>query len=428
MTHHVGMPNPYKENTPSIYVPVIPATEENFSCYGRIQLGKTQSVKQTRWQCGETFWRPLDNNTGYNNQEISGDFKIAHDQTLNALIGENMGVGSKENENSQYTIGWYDGQYLLIDEINNHPDSEQHFTLPPGCKIIFLLAAISPKTQSDNINLSDLTAFYFKAPDDQYLTVVVNPYVFHQPPILVDHKDNPGQNVTVFSRQGSIHACVTYPIFEESGVILRMKTNQPKLEHTPADIAVNVCRNFAAVYHREKEVSMPNRVDQQNSQNLMEFFKQFDWAGCKFLQPEKHNNGAEPHDISMDKIQIFIDKSKLVLPDKYHSLLSLLGSVIDSRIEKHRFFRDKEGNKHLYHDDSFALLAHLYVILTVFGIESEDQKLNPLKNEIEGEALLLFSQFRANEPPAELRARQRDSNHLQEVIKGQLNRTRAYSC
>ena len=188
-------------------VPLILATEENFSEYGHfVKDYHKDKVIIKQWPTNG--WRQVMGETGLGGGIAEGKFEYKWEG--NKLYAQNYAVGgvyttgilplSIENSD-ECKRGNKRGnkrKYVLTREANYHPDGGQIFypiklrNVPP--KPFILLLALP----GDDIKLEDFVAFYF----DGTLGVQILPNIWHQPVYPID-------NTAMFmTKQGKVHACI----------------------------------------------------------------------------------------------------------------------------------------------------------------------------------------------------------------------------
>lgn len=192
-------------------VPLVVPTEENFKPFGRLVTDyDKEEVWLVTWpQKGR---RPIMAGSGNRAGIIEGDF-VHKWQPDGKVMGSNEAVGYPPYEIGRLAPGepLANGRrsYVIAREANHHPDGGQvFFPLQPMAPFVALLAP--PK---EDVTPSDFVAFYF----DGSSGLQIHPEVWHQPlyPALADEQ-------TFRTKQGAVHACVTFDSLSEFGVYLKV--------------------------------------------------------------------------------------------------------------------------------------------------------------------------------------------------------------
>ncbi|WP_281558140.1 ureidoglycolate lyase [Thalassomonas sp. RHCl1] len=212
-----NMPSIHQSNIKLHQVPVIPATQANFSPFGRLvkSYDNEQVIIET-WPA--PGWRKVEQGTGNEGGITEGRFIFERKGGL--MLARNHAV------DGNYISGWFadpatasesqtdiDYSRVLIREANYHPDGGQVFYPADGTPFIALLAL-----PGDDISPDDFVGFYC----DGSFGIQILPNIWHQPIFPL------AKNANFQGKQGKVHACIACDFVEEFGCYLSLELAQPK--------------------------------------------------------------------------------------------------------------------------------------------------------------------------------------------------------
>jgi len=108
--------------------------------------------------------------------------------------------------------------YVLVRDVNYHPDSSQVFFPPPEGRPYILLMAQA--AVGDDVRPEHFRAFYF----DGSVGFHIGPGVWHYSPYIqpASGSDDDKAEMTFNNKQGSVFACVAADTVKEFGVYLKV--------------------------------------------------------------------------------------------------------------------------------------------------------------------------------------------------------------
>ncbi|MFQ5971062.1 MAG: ureidoglycolate lyase [Alphaproteobacteria bacterium] len=195
---------------PPVEVPLVEATPENFTPYGRIERSFDRAeVEIVTWPA--QGWRPVDPGTGNEGGVTEGRFEVWWEGDI--LRGRNTAVGG------DYVLGRGADAVVkgarpsvLIRHANYHPDGGQVFF--PRNREPFVMPLALP---GDDVRPEHFVAFYC----DGTFGVNIHPGIWHEAVFPLAEK------ASFDDKQGRVHARISCDFVDEFGVYLSIPLRRP---------------------------------------------------------------------------------------------------------------------------------------------------------------------------------------------------------
>jgi len=147
---------------------------------------------------------------------VEGKFRMRWDGDI--LYGSNLVVGVPFKLGYPCARRTADGSqdYILVRDVNYHPDGSQVFFPPEGRPFVMLLALAD---FGDDIRPEHFRAFYFDGSTGFHIAPAVWHFTpYFQPPPCTSEKDE----MVFDNKQSSVYACVGADTVKEFGVYLKV--------------------------------------------------------------------------------------------------------------------------------------------------------------------------------------------------------------